>query len=217
MIKLHGIPVSNYYNMVKQTLLEKGIDFEEVADPASQDAAYKAKSPMGKMPFLETEHGCLSETSAILEYLEETHPSPALYPVDAFARAKVREIMRILELYIELAARRHYPSVFFKEPKSEAAVQEVRPVVENALAALGQLGVFKPYVCGSEFSYADIVAHNTFGYAGMVMKTIYGGWDIVAAVPGLGASLQATSARDAAKKVDADQQAALRAFMAEQS
>jgi len=216
MIKLHGIPVSNYYNMVKQTLLEKGIDFEEVVDPASQEAAYKAKSPMGKMPFLETEHGYLSESSAILEYLEETHPAPALYPVDPFARAKVREIVRILEHYIELAGRRHYPSVFFQQAKSEAAVEEVRPVVENALGALKQLGAFKPYFCGSEFTYADIVAHNTFGYAGMVMKAVYDGWDIAAAVPGLAASLQATNERDATKKVDADQQAALQAFLAEQ-
>lgn len=216
MIKLHGISVSNYYNMVKQTLLEKGVDFEEVVDPASQEAAYKAKSPMGKMPFVETEHGYLSETSAILEYLEETHPVPALYPVDPFARAKVREVVRILEHYVELAGRRHFPFVFFKQPQSQAAVEEVRPVVENALTALGKLCAFKPYLCGSEFTYADIVAHNTFGYAGMAMKAVYDGWDIVAAVPGLAASLEATSAREATQKVDADQQAALQAFMAEQ-
>ena len=216
MIKLHGVPVSNYYNMAKQALLEKGVAFEEVVDPASQEPEYKAKSPMGKMPFLETDAGCLSETSAILDYLEETHPSPALYPIDPFARAKVREVMRVLEHYIELAGRRHYRHVFFKESKSEAAVEEVKPVVENALAALAQLGAFKPYLCGSEFTYADIVAHNTFGYAGLAMKAIYDGWDIAAAVPGLAASLAATNERDATKKVDADQQAALKAFMAEQ-
>lgn len=216
MIELHGTPASNYYNMVKQALLEKEVEFDEILDPASQDAAYKAKSPMGKMPFIATEQGYLSETGAILEFLEETHPSPALYPVDAFARAKVREVMRILELYIELAGRRLYPAVFFKEPRSEAAVQEVRPVVENGLAALGQLAAFKPYFCGSEFTYADIVAHNSFGYSGIALKTIYDGFDIAAAVPGLAASLQATNEREATKKVDADQQAALRAFLAEQ-
>ena len=69
MIKLHGIPVSNYYNMVKLAMLEKDIDFEEVTDPASQEASYKKKSPMGKMPFIETKKGCLSETNVILDYL----------------------------------------------------------------------------------------------------------------------------------------------------
>jgi len=213
MIKLHGTAVSNYYNMVKQAMLEKGIEFEEVNDPNSQEAAYKKKSPMGKMPFIETDDGHLCESSVILDYLEAIKPSPALYPADPFAKAKTQEVMRILEHYIELAGRRHYGHVFFKAPKSDAAVEEVRPVIENGLGALKQLCSFGPYLCGSDFSYADILAHNTFGYANMATQAIYG-WDIVAEVPGLGESLAATNAREATKKVDADQGVALEAFMA---
>ncbi len=215
MIKLNGTPVSNYYNMAKLAMIEKDMAFEEVSNPASQDASYKKKSPMGKMPFIETEAGCLSETSVILDYLEATKPLPALYPGDAFAKAKTQEVMRIVEHYIELAARRHYGHVFFKAPKSDAAVEEVRPVMENGLAALQQLCAFGPYLMGKEFTYADIVAHNSFGYANMVTQAIYD-WDIVAAVPGLGDALAATAARAATKQVDADQQAALQAFMAAQ-
>ena len=47
MIKLYGAPLSNYYNMVKVALLEKGLAFEEVLTPPSQDAGYLAKRPMG--------------------------------------------------------------------------------------------------------------------------------------------------------------------------
>ena len=113
---------------------------------------------MGKMPFIETEHGYLSESGAILEYLEDIQPTPALYPVDPWARAKVSgSVPGSSEHYIELAGRRHYGHVFFQEGKNAAAVDEVRPVVENALAALQQLGSFKPYFCGSEFTIADIV------------------------------------------------------------
>lgn len=215
MIKLNGTPVSNYYNMAKLAMLEKGMAFEEISNPASQEASYKKKSPMGKMPFIESDAGCLSETSVILDYIEALQPSPALYPSDAFAKAKTQEVMRIVEHYIELAARRHYGHVFFKAPKSDAAVEEVRPVIENGLAALQQLCAFGPYLMGKEFTYADIVAHNSFGYANMVTQAIYG-WDIVAAVPGLGDSLAATAGRDSTKQVDADQQAALQAFMAAQ-
>ena len=43
MIKLHGVPVSNYYNMAKLAMLEKGIDFEEIANPASQETEFKKK------------------------------------------------------------------------------------------------------------------------------------------------------------------------------
>lgn len=215
MIKLHGIPVSNYYNMAKLAMMEKGIEFEEVDNPASQEAGYKKKSPMGKMPFIETDAGCLAETSAILDYFEAIKPSPALYPADAFAKAKTQEIMRITEHYIELAGRRHYGHLFYKGPQSEAAVEEVRPVIENGLAALKQLCSFGPFLTGSDFTYADIVAHNTFGYANMVTQAIYQ-WDIVAEVPGLGDALQAIAARDTTKKCDADQQISLKAFMAAQ-
>ena len=214
MITLHGIPVSNYYNMVKQTMLEKSIEFQEVNNPASQESDYKKKSPMGKMPFIETDGGALCETSVILDYLEAIKPSPSLYPSDPFAKAKTQEIMRILEHYIELAGRRHYGHVFFKGPKSEAAVEEVRPVLENGLGSLKQLCSFGPYLTGTDFTYADIVAHNTFGYANMATQAIYD-WDIVGEVPGLGESLAETNAREATKKVDADQAVALEAFMAE--
>ena len=213
MIKLYGFAVSNYYNMVKLALLEKNIPFEEVSTMASQDASYKAKSPMGKVPCIETPHGFLSETSAILNYLEDTHPTPALLPADAWARAKVREVAHGLELYIELQARRHFGHVFFGAPKSEAAVEEVKPVVENGLKALRQLSSGQ-WICGDHFTQADIVAYYSFGYAAMAMKAVYGE-DIVAAVPGLGDKLARIGARATTQKVDADQQAAMAAFMAQ--
>jgi len=216
MIKLYGFAVSNYYNMVKFALLEKGIAFEEVTATPSQEAAYTARSPMGKVPCIETPQGCLSETAAILEFLEDSHPEPRLLPADAFERAKVRELMHGVELYIELQARRHFRHVFFGEARSQTAVDEVRPVVENGLRALRQLMGKGPWICGGQFTLADIFAYHTFGYAAMAMNAIYG-WDIVAEVPGLKEILARIAERPAAKRVDADQQAALQAFMAQKA
>ena len=105
MYKLHGFDLSNYYNLVKLALLEKGLPFEEVAvfPPAKPD--FLQKSPMGKIPCLEVGTGrYLTETQVILDYREETHPEPALYPEDPFGRAKVRELMRVMELYAGPAA-----------------------------------------------------------------------------------------------------------------
>lgn len=213
MIKLYGNAVSNYYNMVKLALIEKNIPFEEVAAGPSQEAGYKSKSPMGKVPCIETPRGFLSETAAILDYLEEMHPNPPLLPADAFARAKTRELMHGIELYIELQARRHFGHVFFGGPKSEAAVEEVRPIVENGLNALRLLSSGQ-FIAGDQFTLADVVAYYSFGYAQMALKAIYG-WDIVAAVPGLADKLARIGARASTKKVDADQQAAMAAFMAQ--
>ncbi len=210
MLKLYGFEVSNYYNMVKFALLEKGLKFEAVAAMPSQESDYKAKSPMGKVPCLETDKGFLSETNVMLEYIEKTTPSPALMPADAFAAAKVREVLKVLELYIELPARRHYGELFFAGPRSQAAFDEVKPVLENGVSALKALCSFKPFLCGN-FSLADIMAAHTFIYAAPVAQAIYG-WDIVAAVPGLQAALDASNARAAGATVLTDQQAALKAF-----
>ena len=57
MIKLYGLKLSNYYSLTKALLIEKGLDFEEVQAPPSQQDAYLQRSPMGnicpsRLPFL---------------------------------------------------------------------------------------------------------------------------------------------------------------------
>ena len=49
-IKLYGMPLSNYYNMVKAILLEKGMQFEEVLVTPNQEDDYLGKSPWAKSP-----------------------------------------------------------------------------------------------------------------------------------------------------------------------
>jgi glutathione S-transferase len=215
LIKLYGVPLSNYYNTIKLSLLEKGIEFEEVMSPPNQEADYLAKSPMGKVPCIETSDGFLSESSAIMEYLEETHPQNPLFPAKAFARAKVRELNKCLELYIELAARRHLGSVFFGAPRSEAAVEEVRPQIEKGLAAIKSLGNFAPYFAGDQLTYADIFGFYTFGLANMLTQAVYE-WDIVAEVPGLGTTLERIGSRETTQTVNTAMQAAMDSFMEQQ-
>ena len=79
MVKLYGFPVSNYYNMVKFSLMEKGLDFEEVMTKPSQEADYKGKSPMGKVPCIEVDGRFLSESLAIAAYLETIQPDPPCF------------------------------------------------------------------------------------------------------------------------------------------
>ncbi len=77
MLKLYGYAGSIYSRVVKLALLEKGLAFDEVAIPLRKDgsfvleAGYLDKSPMGKLPCLETSAGTLTETSAILDYLDD--------------------------------------------------------------------------------------------------------------------------------------------------
>ncbi len=58
--------------------------------------AYRAVNPQGLVPALETEEGVLAQSLAIIEYLEETHPTPPLLPAEPFARAQVRRMAQIV-------------------------------------------------------------------------------------------------------------------------
>jgi len=213
-LKLHGISISNYTNMVKQCLLEKGVEFEQLPARPSQEDDFLAISPMGKIPCLETADGFLTETSGILDYLDEVHPEPAMYPSGAFAKAKAREIMHVSELYIELTARRHLGHAFFGAERSEESYAEVRPQVEKGLHAFEQLANFGPWVSGSEFGNADIFVYHVFRLAKLVLKRIYD-WDIVAEVPGLADHIAAMDERDSTKQVNAANDEAMAALMAQ--
>lgn len=214
MLKLHGFSVSNYTNMVKQCLIEKGVVFEQINARPSQEDDFLAISPMGKIPCLETSEGYLIETAAILDYLEQIHPQPSMYPADAFARARAKEIIHITELYIELAARRHLGAAFFGQERSEEAMVEVRPQVEKGLRAFNQLVDFGPYVMGSEFGNVDIFVYHSFRLANQVLRHTYD-WNIAAEVPGFSAYLTAMDERDSTTSVVADNEEAMAAMMAQ--
>lgn len=214
MLKLHGISISNYANMVKQCLLEKGVEFEQLDARPSQENDFLTMSPMGKIPCLETADGFLVETTAILDYLDEVYPKPPMYPSQAFARAKVREIIRVTELYIELAARRHLGAAFFGRERSEEAYADVRPQVEKGLRAFRALANFGPYVMGSEFGNADIFVYHCFRLASQILKRIYD-WDIMAEIPGLAAHVASMDKRDATRLVVTDHEEAMAVLMAQ--
>lgn len=205
MIKLHGIPLSNYYNIVKMALLEKGMTFEEVLVRPNQEQPYLDRSAMGKVPCLETEHGFITETDIILDYLEETGPGPAFFPQDPFARAKVRELMKYCELYLELPARRLYGEVFFgRPPLNDEQKTEIRQQLEKGFTALSRLAAYSPYLAGKQISYADFY----FLYSvGLVTRAVKKGldWDVFSQAPDIRTLLTLLGQRESAQKIAADQ------------
>jgi glutathione S-transferase len=156
MLKLCGFAASNYYNKVKLALLEKGLPFEESlcwVGETDTDC-----TPLGKVPYLQTEHGPLCESAVIIEYLEDTFPAHPLLPADPYARAKVREINTFLELHLELEARKLYPQAFFGGQVSDGVKQKVAEQLEKNVAAFAKLARFYPFIAGDQFSVADCAA-----------------------------------------------------------
>jgi glutathione S-transferase len=183
-LKLCGFPASNYYNKVKLALLEKGLPFEEERVYPAQSEELLALSPMGKVPYLCTEGGSLAESQAIVEYLEDVFPQPPLYPADPLARAKCRELIQVMELYLEWAARRLYPAAFFGGTASEDTRKEVRAALQRGVGAFLRVVRFAPYIAGPALTYADCAAMVHLPAVTSTTKVIYGE-DVLAGVAGL--------------------------------
>lgn len=205
-IKLYGFPISNYYNMVKVVLIEKGVDFEEVLVKPSQESDYLVKSPMGKVPALETEQGFLTETGVMIDYLDSLGQGPSFYPADPYEKAKVQEIIRYLELYVELPARRLYGDVFFGRPASDELKGEVRPQLEKGFAALSKIAKYQPYIAGAEISYADFYFRFSFNLATLVCKKALA-WDAQGEFPAAKELMGLLDQRDSIQKALEDQKA----------
>ena len=96
-MKLYWHPFSVFPRRVRIALREKSIPCEEVEvdlpGGALKTEAFARLNPFGQVPVLEDGDLVIAESLAILEYLEERHPAPALLPQDAAGRARVRELM----------------------------------------------------------------------------------------------------------------------------
>lgn len=160
-LKLCGFAGSNYHNKVKLALLEKGVAFEEelVWTGMKNNPALTDRSPLGKVPFLQTEQGVILESSVCCEYIEATYPAHPLMPKDPFAAAKVRELLVYLDLHLELVARELFPMAFFGVPAAPQERQDhVRKVLTKGIGGFAKLAKFSPFVAGDTFTLADCAA-----------------------------------------------------------
>ena len=93
-MKLHGYFRSSASYRVRIALNLKGLSAEHLAHHLRKGEqcapAYLAINPQGLVPTLENEDTVLTQSLAIIEWLDETHPAPPLLPKDPLRRAKVR-------------------------------------------------------------------------------------------------------------------------------
>ncbi|NAZ36666.1 maleylacetoacetate isomerase [Rubellimicrobium sp. CFH 75288] len=96
-LRLHNFFRSSTSTRVRAALNLKGLDYEYVPyvlrDGETRKPDYLRRNPQGLVPTLEREDGShLTQSLAIIEWLEETHPEPPLLPPDPDGRARVRAL-----------------------------------------------------------------------------------------------------------------------------
>ena len=208
MLVLCGFSVSNYYNKVKIALLEKGVPFtEELVKTGSQDEAVLSATPLGKIPFIRTEHGVLCESQAILDYIEARYPNPPLVPADPWQAAKVHELVTFVDLHLELVARELYGKAFFGGELSEANAARIQKLLKKNIAGFMRLAKFSPYVAGATFTQADCAAWASLPLVSMATRAVYGEDLLAAAGIDWKPYSKLVNERASAQKVVADRKA----------
>jgi glutathione S-transferase len=161
-LKLHHNPLSTFSRRVLIALAEKQIPHEPVVvDMAARQhrqQPYLSLNPYGRVPTLEEDDFIVFESTAILNYLEATRPTPPLVPADARGRALVDMHMKLCDLQLtRYAGTIIFPKRFLpKERWNNIAMAEAKAEIEKHLAILDNHLAHKTYLVAEQFSLADV-------------------------------------------------------------
>ncbi|WP_309604984.1 glutathione S-transferase family protein [Phenylobacterium sp.] len=164
-IIIHGVPGSPYVRMPLITCEEKGAPYRlsPMGMGDSRAPAHLARQPFGRIPAMEHGDFQLYEAQAIVRYIDQVCPGRSLTPADARARARMNQVMGIVDWYVMpsissgLAFNRVIKPMFGM-PVDEAAVAAALPQARTCVAALADILGDQTYFTGDAISLADIAA-----------------------------------------------------------
>ncbi|WP_166263431.1 glutathione S-transferase family protein [Marinobacter caseinilyticus] len=156
--------------MAEKGLLEKA-EFIQVDLLKGENLTpeYAARNPMKKVPVMELDDGtCISETMAICRYFEEAYPERPLLGSGALDKAQTEQWIRWIEFYFFMPTGMcfQHTSGYFKDrmnPIKEWG-EECRATVEKFFHFLNAHLERNTFICGDEFTAADINAFTTIDF-----------------------------------------------------
>lgn len=164
-ITVYGIPGSPFLRSVEITLKEKEVPYhlQALAPGQHKQPEHLARHPFGRIPAFEHDGFQLYETQAIIRYLDEKFESPPLTPGSPAERARMNQIIGIIESYFfpkaaaPIAFNRIIGPKLLGLPMDEAAIAEAMPMARICFAELDRLLGDQPYLAGDRVSLADIM------------------------------------------------------------
>ncbi len=164
-ITLHGNPGSPFLRAVEITLKEKDAPYHLRAMSAAdmRTREHLELHPFARIPIFEQDHFRLYETQAIIRYLDDIFPDPRLTPDDPRQRARMNQLIGIIEWYLfpkvgaPIGFNRIIGPRLLGLPADETAIAEAMPMARTCFAELDRLLSGKPYFTGDAISLADIM------------------------------------------------------------
>jgi maleylacetoacetate isomerase len=164
-VKLYSYFRSSAAYRARIALNLKGLAYDTVPIHLIRDGGhnrrpeFRAVNPQMRVPVLVTDGGqVLIQSLAIIEYLEETHPEPALLPKDPVARAKVRGLAELVACDIHPLNNTSSLRYLKHQMQQEQSAIDTwyRHWVVTGFEALEALIEPGPYSCGAAVTLADI-------------------------------------------------------------
>ena len=161
---LYGPAYSTYCRTVRLALEEKGVDYNLVEVDFLQGpmpAEQIERQPFAKVPAFEHDGFKLYEVSAIGRYVDEAFDGPSLQPDDVQARARMNQIISILDNYTypctvtQLVIQRLVMPMLGNQP-DEAAIAEALPEIDKCMSTIAELRGNNTYLVGNQLSLADL-------------------------------------------------------------
>lgn len=206
---LYGAAYSVYVRAVRLALIEKGVAYRLVpVDVFAADGPppeHLARQPFGRIPAFEHAGFALYETGAITRYVDEAFPGPALQPQAPQPRARMNQVIGILDAY---AYRTLVWDIYVERvsaPKrgrapDEARIRDALPRAATCLAAIAAILGAEPFLVGPDLSLADLHAAPVFALFTMAPEAepllaphpgLQRWWEGVAARPSMAATGEA--------------------------
>lgn len=201
MIDLFGADYSVYVRSARLALEEKGVPYElrpvDVFAPGGPPQGYLALQPFGKIPALKHGGFALYETAAILRYIDEAFDGPALQPAAAEDRARMTQILSILDtcayrtlvwdIYVERVVKTGGGG-----PADEVRISSALGPARKVIAALEDLTAAAPFLLGDRPTLADCHAAPMLN----LFQKAEEGVTLLKAAPKLSAWLETVRARE---------------------
>jgi glutathione S-transferase len=155
-------------------LAEKGLKVPlepvDIVSGQNRQPEFLKRNPLGGLPVLELDDGsCLSESLAIMEYFEETHPNPPMIGTSAVERARVRRLERIAELgvlsNIATIFQNTHPFMAGRLKQLPEAAENAKTRLAANLKALDDEIGNRPFVAGERPTIADCTLLASLDFA----------------------------------------------------
>jgi len=173
---LFGAAYSVYTRIARLALEEKGVPYRlvevDIFAPAGPPPDYPDRHPFGRIPAFEHAGFRLYEAGAIARYVDEAFAGPALQPADPHGRARMNQIISILDSY---AYRSLVWDIFVERVRAPATgrapneekIAAAMPKAERILAALHDIRGGNEWLAGPALTLADLHAAPMLIYLAM--------------------------------------------------